>query len=296
MRILKCKLMRFVAAVMAFAMTAAMTGCGDGSEQETQPTGNETVSYTLTVTNRAGTPMEKCRVEIYSDASKSAQLFKGISDANGQIQFAAPTSDKYVAVISKVPTGYHVEDQYPVAGESTNIVLSPGVMTEADMDSVKFSLGDAMLDFTVTLPDESTIVLSELLQEKKAVVLNFWYLGCAPCKMEFPYIQEGYEQLSEDIAILALNPIDGTAAEVAEFQSTNGYTFTMSKCDGRWHDMLKKPSYPTTLVVDRYGNICLIHTGGLESTQEFLDMVGYFIQDDYQQRFFKSIGQIPTAS
>lgn len=286
---------RFIAMTMAFAMVMAMTGCAKESAKVTEPTGTPTVSYTVKVTNKAGTAMEKCKVEVYTDATKTTQLYKGVATADGEITFAAPQSDAYVAVISNLPEGYQVEEQYALAGESTHIVLTPGVMTEAEMENTTFDLGDAMMDFTLTLPDGSEIVLSDLLQEKKAVILNFWYLNCPPCRGEFPYIQEGYEQLSDDIAVLALNPIDGTAAEVAQFQSDNGYTFTMSKCDPRWTNMLKLQYYPTTVVIDRYGNICLIHTGKIESTQEFLDMVTYFTQDDYEQRFFKSAGLIPAV-
>ena len=32
-----------------------------------------------------------------------------------------------------------------------------------------------------------------------------------------------------------------------------------------------------------------------ETTEDFLDMVNYFISDDYEQNFFKSLGQIPKA-
>ena len=59
---------------------------------------------------------------------------------------------------------------------------------------------------------------------------------------------------------------------------------------------MKLQLFPTTLIIDRYGNICLIHSRGIESTQEFLDMVNYFIQDDYEQKFFKSAGQIPAVT
>ena len=39
--------------------------------------------------------------------------------------------------------------------------------------------------------------------------------------------------------------------------------------------MLDIKAYPTTVVIDRYGYICVMHTGGLDSTQDFLNMVNY---------------------
>lgn len=293
MSVLKSKLVRLIAVAMAFVMVMALTGCDQPQQQETKP-GNETINYTVNVQNKAGTALEKCSVEIYSDSGMNTQVFKGITNENGVVTFTAPSSESYVAVVSKQPTGYAVEESYALAGEKTTIILEPGVMTDADMDTVQYSLGDAVMDFSVTTPDGEKLVLSELLQKKKAVVLNFWYLNCAPCKMEFPHMQQGYEQLSNDIAVLALNPYDGTDAEVADFQADNGYTFTMAKSDSRWGKIMKIQSYPTTVVIDRYGNICLIHNGMITETQTFLNMVNYFISDDYEQAFFRSVGQIPT--
>lgn len=286
---------RVLAVTMVITMVIAMAGCVQEPPKVQEPTGDAIVAHTVQVVNRGGTAMNKCRVEIYTDSTKTTQIYQGIANTAGEITFAAPASDGYVAVISKLPEGYFVEEQYQLTGEKTQIVLNPGVMDEAVMDNTVFSLGDAMPDFELTLPDGSLLKLSDLLAEKKAVVLNFWFMNCAPCRAEFPFIQEGYEQLSEDLAVLALNPVDSTAADVSKFQADNGYTFTMSKCDPRWQQMLELQYYPTTLIIDRYGNICLVHTGGIENTEDFLNMVNYFIQDDYEQQFFKSAGRIPAV-
>jgi thiol-disulfide isomerase/thioredoxin len=283
------KIIRFFALTMAFAMVMALAGC----VQEPQVTEPKAKTYTICVTNAALTPLEKCKVDVYSDDSLTGMIYTGITDKKGQVSFSDVAKDTYVAVVTKVHAGYDVSQFYPLTGESTNIVLKPRAMTDADMDSVTYSLGDPVMDFSV-MTDGGEVVLSDLLQEKKAVVLNFWYLNCQPCKLEFPYIQEGYEQLGDDIAILALNPYDGTQEDVTAFRNSNGYTFTMAKCDERWANMMKVPSYPTTIIIDRYGNICLIHNGMLKNSEEFVDMLQYFVADDYEQTFFRSAGQIPT--
>lgn len=281
-------IIRLVAVTMAFVMVTVLTGC------VVEPPTMKVTEYVVTVTNQAGTPLEKCKVDVYTDDSMTGVVYSGITDKNGQIRFTDVAADKYVAAVSKVHAGYDVAEFYPLTGERTRIVLKPGVLTDEAMDSVEYSLGDPVMDFSVSTPD-GEVVLSQLLQEKKAVVLNFWFLNCDPCKMEFPFIQEGYEQVKEDVAVLALNPYDGTQEEVADFRQNNGYTFPMSKCDERWANMIGIMAYPTTVVIDRYGNICLIHSGMIRSTQDFLDMVGYFTSDEYEQRFFKSAGQIPAV-
>ena len=300
----KNMLIRIIALTMAFAMVMAMTGCTQKGADPTSPSQMPESAYSIQVTNRAGDGMNKIAVEVFTDESKATRLFKGITNENGEVVFTAPVSIDYVAVVSRVPLGYAPESHYKVSGGKTKIVVNPGVMDEAFIESMMpkgddagkhFVLGNAMPDFELTLPDNSVILLSDLLKTKKAVVLNFWFMNCAPCRGEFPYIQEGYEQVKDDVAVLALNPIDGTAAEIAQFQADNGYTFTMSKCDTRWQEMMQLMAFPTTVVIDRYSNICLIHTGELRGTQDFLNMVNYFISDDYEQEFFRSLGQIPKA-
>lgn len=288
------RFVRLIAVTMALVMVMALSGCNGSRQGSTEPVGD--MSYTITVVNRAATAIEKCVVEVYSDSTLSRQIYKGITNSDGVVTFTAPVCDDYVAVISRQPTGYAIESFYALTGERTDIVLIPGVLTDEDMDRVEYSLGNAMMDFSVSTPDGAVLKLSDLLKEKKAVVLNFWFLNCQPCKMEFPYIQQGYEELSEDIAVLALNPYDGTEAEVAQFQADNGYSFTMAKCDSRWQKMMKIQSYPTTVIVDRFGNICLIHYGMIKNAEEFTHMVSYFVNDDYEQKFFRSASQIPTSA
>lgn len=285
---------RLMAMTMAFVMVIGLAGCN--VTQQSDGSDKASATYTVTVQNRAGTLMDKCMVEIYADENLTEQVYRGITNAQGSVSFTAEVSDEYRAVISRQPTGYAVEKSYRLVGESTTVVLVPGQLTEQDMDTITFSLGDVMMDFTVTGSNGENVSISQLLQDKKAVVLNFWYLNCQPCKLEFPHIQEAYEQMSQDVALLALNPCDGTNAQIEAFRVDNGYTFTMAKCDSRWERMLSIPSYPTTVIIDRYGNICLIHNGMIKTAEEFTAMVNYFVSDDYKQTFFKNAGEIPAIA
>ncbi|MBQ7345096.1 MAG: TlpA family protein disulfide reductase [Oscillospiraceae bacterium] len=166
-------------------------------------------------------------------------------------------------------------------------------MTEDDMDSVSYVLGDAVLDFTVTMSDGETYTLSDLLSDHKAVVLNFWFMGCGPCRSEFPHLQQAYEAYSEEIAVLAMDPVDASDAEIEAFRQENGYTFPMGKCDSRWTEMMQITAFPLTVVIDRYGNISLMHLGAVPDTQMFMDMFAHYCADDYRQGFYSSIDQVP---
>jgi thiol-disulfide isomerase/thioredoxin len=86
-----------------------------------------------------------------------------------------------------------------------------------------------VMDFTVTDPSGNSYTLSELTAQKKAVVLNFWYVECAPCNAEFPFLQEAYEQYADQIALLALNPINAPEA-IDAFCEENGYITKNNQC------------------------------------------------------------------
>ena len=67
-------------------------------------------------------------------------------------------------------------------------------------DAKAYVVGDTMDDFTIKLTDGTDVTLSELLKTHKAVLLNIWATWCGPCRMEFPYMEEAYKQVSDDLA------------------------------------------------------------------------------------------------
>lgn len=245
------------------------------------------------VENLAGTALSGVFVSVYSDASMTDQIYGGLTDGEGTFSFSGQIPENAVVKLSKLPVGYGAEGSYPLMGEETTISLGIGTMTEADIGNVRYVLGDAVLDFSVTMSDGESYTLSGLLEQHKAVVLNFWFMGCAPCRSEFPHLQEAYEAYSEDVAVLALNPVDSNDAEIQAFRQENGYTFPMGKCDSRWTEMMQTSAFPLTVVIDRYGNISLMHLGAVPDAQVFKDLFAFYCAEDYQQGFYSGIDQVP---
>ena len=166
------------------------------------------------------------------------------------------------------------------------------LLSEDEIEGMKFKRGDLFADMSVTTPDGTTYKISELLKEKKAVVLNFWFINCEPCRMEFPYMQAAYEKYQDDIEILAVNPEDGTDKSVSRYQQDNGLTFPMAVTDIKWAQHLSINAYPTTIVIDRYGIISYVHTGMITTEEEFDKLFGFFTADDYEQTVIKNIEDI----
>ena len=269
-------------------------GSPDAEPATTAGNADVPVTYTVQVKNQGGLFLPNVGVYIYEDNTLGELVWFAKTDDSGKMTFTDKASDSYVAVLADVPTGYAVEQMYPITGELTEIILSAAQMSEVTED-VTYKLGDMMMDFTVEDAEGDTYTLSKLLEQKKAVVLNFWYTTCGPCKAEFPFLQEAYEKHKDNIAVLAMNPVN-TAEEVAQFQKEMGLTFPMMACDPLWADMMQITAYPTTVVVDRYGNITLIHKGSIDSTKMFEDVFTYFTAEDYQQKIIQDIKDLETEA
>ena len=283
--------MRKIKNVLLLLLCVALLLAGCGKKKTEAPTG-EPATYTVSVSTAGGMGLEDISVYIYEDSTLQELVAVIKTDAEGKASFADVQRDTYVAVLKDVPTGYATEAYYAITGELTQIVLSAGQMSADEMDGLVYKLGDAMMNFTVTAPSGREYTFNELFEGKKAVVLNFFYNECEPCKMEFPYLQEAYEQYSDQIAVLAMNPVNSDNEAIAALQTELGITFPMVACDPRWESVMQITAYPTTVIIDRFGNICLIHTGSVPDAKTFTDAFAYFAADDYEQKLIEAIGDL----
>lgn len=156
-----------------------------------------------------------------------------------------------------------------------------------------YRLGDTIADFSVSTPDGETLSLQALLQKYRAVVLNFWFKDCTWCDYEFPYLEEAWQQLSSDVAVLALSPYDD-AQTIADYQTNKGLTFPMAMDTAGLSTQFGVGSYPTTIVIDRYGVYCLREEGAQPSAQAFTDLLTPYIGADYSQSVLNG-ASMPTA-
>ena len=285
------------AAALLMLLGCLTAGCGKRTEaRQTEPTAVQDTPgvYTVALCNDNGSPLEGVGIYVYTDATKQELVWFARTDADGRITFRDVTSEGYIAVLDGVSSDYLVEEHYPLTGEYTTITVVAQMQSDVDLSAVTRALGDVMFDFTVTSTDGVAYTLSELLKEKDAVVLNFWYLNCGPCKQEFPYLQEAYEAYSDKIALLAMNPVDGTDETINAFRKELGLTFSMFACDPDWASAMKLNAYPTTVVIDRCGTISLIHGGSITSAKVFTDAFAHFTAEEYVPGVVEDIMELET--
>ena len=298
MKKFKKSLSLLLAAVLILSLSACGSNGSEGSDSTipgattapTDPSVTDTVPYRVTVQTQGNMAMSGIGVYIYTGTDRSNMVEFGQTDKNGQISFDLVPRSDYCVVLSGVPKGYAVEESYAFSGNAALITLNSSLITGEPMGS-SLKTGDVMYDFTVTTPDGIKLTLSEILAEKKLVLLNFWYVGCSWCVEEFPYMQQAYEQYIDDVAIIALNPTDNDSA-ISMFQSQYGLTFPMASCPTAWTQAFGIQGYPTSVFIDRYGVICLVEEGAITSLRPFTHAFEHFTSEPYQQGVYGNLGEL----
>ena len=282
-----------VAAVLVFVLPGNGGGAGGNN---TTLTGDPT-TYTVSVKTVGGMALSEVDVYIYLDDTLEDMQDYAKTDEEGKVSFNLPNYDKYAIVLSGVSKGYDVAEHYTFDSENCDITLTSSLITGEDISTAQLKLGDVMYDFTVNKLDGSEFTLSEVLKEKKLVMLNFWYSTCGPCVSEFPIISDVYETYKEDVEIVALNNLimDQTVENVQAFQNTTNLPFVVATCPSSWSNTFSISGYPTSVFVDRYGVICAIEVGAVTSKRPWVCAFDHFTSEDYEQKLCEGgIGDLVT--
>ena len=145
--------------------------------------------------------------------------------------------------------------------------------------------GRALEDFSVQTIDGSAFTLSEAMADRDMVLINLWATWCPPCEAEFPYLEEAYEQYSDRVAVIALSvDANDTEEKIREYAESHGLTFPMGSESGLGlADYFGVTSIPTSVVVDRFGNVALVESGAQTSTVAFTALFDCFLDEGYTE-------------
>ena len=294
MNIRKRLLTAFLVLAMLISMCSMMASCRNDNVDPSDAAIAGGNTYVVNVKTEGGMPMSGVAVYVYADDSLKDMIQFKETDDKGKIIFTMDPSKKYAVTLSGVPKGYDVKESYSFKDNIANIVLSSSLIKDEDLTGATLGLGDVMYDFSVTTPAGEKITLSEVLKEKKVALINFWYTTCTYCVAEFPYMQTAYETYGEDVGIIALNPMEQNPA-ITSFQNEMQLTFPMAACPAAWSTTFNVSGYPTSIVVDRYGVICLVEAGGITSQRPWTCMFEHFTADDYEQKLFNALSELVTV-
>lgn len=205
------------------------------------------------------------------------------------------TLGNYDIEISDIPNGYKLSETavkpqtIATAGFSANIQIEPtdlGPLSGKAPQGTLYSLANVMHDFTVKTTEDTNFTLSKVLEEKDMVLINFWATWCGPCKSEFPAMNAAYEQMKDDVAIIAIStePTD-SASKVSSFKSANALQFDVapySEAGAALASCFDTSGIPVSIMVDRYGVISYYHMGSMTAATDFTSRFNKLVGDNYK--------------
>jgi peroxiredoxin len=122
-------------------------------------------------------------------------------------------------------------------------------------------------DFDVKNLEGESLRLSDL--KGKVIVLNFWFIGCAPCQVEMPGLNTLTEEFKDkDVVFIAFALDDADALK--EFLKVKEFKYLIVPKSGKIVADYGVKVYPTHVLIDQKGKIAFMLTGGSEDRHEQL--------------------------
>lgn len=315
------KINKAIASVMVILMLLSsvmfsLSSCVDDNKENNDNDGGgnnnaPAETYSVTVVTKGGMAVSGLPVYIheYEDGSIGELVDNGYAatDANGKATVKLPKGSYAAKIDLGLPEGYDAEGFYPFVSKDLSITISSSVISESSLVGVSYSLGDVMRDFTFNSTyleeDENgdlvskhrVFTLSEELKTKEAVLINFWGTGCTWCITEFPLMQEAYEKYQDDLSIIGLVPPEfyqDTQAGIESFQRAYSLTFDIALDVEGLYNAFGVTGLPTSVMIDRYGVVTILHSGAITSERVFDVIFDFFTTDDYKQQLVNDFNEI----
>lgn len=125
-------------------------------------------------------------------------------------------------------------------------------------ESRMLALGDPAPEFSLTTITGETVTLANLRLGKKAILVNFWYLACPPCREEFRLFQRLYVDLKDrGFTIVGINNIDD-ATDIRTYVRQTRITFPMVMGEREPPGVLSNyriETFPSTYLLNGEGKI-----------------------------------------
>lgn len=139
------------------------------------------------------------------------------------------------------------------------------------------AVGMTAPDFEVPLYDGGQFSLSE--QRGKVVVVNFWATWCTPCCAELPYFDTIYQELGENVTVVAIHS-DLVTDDVAQYLSQYDYVlpFGLDETGSVAKELGVSTMLPHTIILDANGVVTYNAAGSL-NYEELLSLVTQAMND-----------------
>lgn len=255
-----------------------------------------TQTYVVSVHLTGVADLSAVQVKIYNNAKLEELIHTDTLDANLQMRFDYGYVDGFVVVLEGVPSTVFVQNSYPMTGNLTEIALVSTSIGDTNASNQHYQLGDKIADFSVVTPDGRVYTLYEILEQKQMVILNFWHSSDNASLAGFRVLQSMYETYGEQLEILAMNPLDKSDLTISNFQGTYDFGFPMVQCSEQWESAFHLTTYPTMVVIDRDGTVCLIQSGVVSDSELMHLLCQRFVAEDYTTTLLTDMQQLTQGA
>ena len=103
----------------------------------------------------------------------------------------------------------------------------------------------------------------------KVVVLNFWFIGCAPCRVEIPSLNKLVDEFDQrDVVFIAF--ATDNEAPLRSFLEESPFKYEIIPAAHETISKFNVSTYPTHIIIDQNGNVDTVLFGGGENRHEDL--------------------------
>jgi peroxiredoxin len=131
-----------------------------------------------------------------------------------------------------------------------------------------FPAGQTPVDFTLDLFDGGTFRLADAVG-REAVVLNFWFPSCPPCRAEMPEFQDAWEQMQgQPVRFLGVFVPQGldTEEDAKAFVGELGLTYDFATDRGaKAAQTYQLQFFPTTYFIGKDGKVHRVEVSTLDA-------------------------------
>lgn len=126
-------------------------------------------------------------------------------------------------------------------------------------ESKFFTNGEKIQSFSASDINGNKIKLKDLAG--KVVVLNFWFIGCPPCRMEIPELNKIALKYANDTNVVFVAVALDGGGDIKQFIKANPFSYHIIDSGQIYASLYKINLYPTNVILDKQGRV-LFHSSG----------------------------------